>query len=521
MRELRRHAYASTVDRNTIKKLVQQIFPTCDCKTLDADMKEKRDRQLGFINGAGSTELAGGSEGIDWSDGDDDVIDHMVEFESQSSVRDTEVLETNEEGFTETGTSQDSPADVHLDASARDVTGNQGNDRSVSDQGSAVGESVIQYDVTMNDVTNNDTMANDITNDDVANNGDVTNDDVTNNDVTVTNDVTVVSNRICGGHEVAIPIEKAVQELDMKEEAIETLLCYLELHAKRWVQILKSIRATCTLKFYGGPAHLHYVAQRVPMVTAAVAYARKRGEFKRNTSSLTFPIVEIVDKMGWDLEPVRRELYGLQWNEGLRLANETGLSAGHSGIIVEFTDLAFHARAPGDLSGDEKDEVCDFLEDRIMAQERSQLAQLHNVWTTFNTPAHSNCWQSAEECEKKVDGDLKSVIKAYFESENDATKSELEALSKARKNSRFLQSAVPTEEPVDWDGVSRDVRSFITSHGDVELSGRAIARVFHGIDSPCFPAMVWGRQRRYWRRHLDVDFNLLRKCATEELVRFR
>ena len=156
-----------------------------------------------------------------------------------------------------------------------------------------------------------------------------------------------------------------------------------------------------------------------------------------------------------------------------------------------------------------------------MAQERSQLGQLHNVWSTFNTRAHPNCWQSAEECDKNVDGDLKSIIKEYFESKNDVTKSELEALSAARKNDEFLQSVIPVEEPVNWDRVSRDVRSFITSHGDLELSGRAIARVFHGIDSPCFPAAVWGRERSYWRRHLDVDFNLLRKCATKELVKFR
>jgi ATP-dependent DNA helicase Q4 len=156
-----------------------------------------------------------------------------------------------------------------------------------------------------------------------------------------------------------------------------------------------------------------------------------------------------------------------------------------------------------------------------MAQERSQVGQLHNVWSTFNAKAHPNCWESAEECDKKVDGDLKSVIKAYFGSKKDATQTELEALSSARKKCEFIQSVIAAEEPVNWDAIARDIRSFITSHGDLELSGRAIARVFHGIDSPCFPASVWGRERRYWRRHLDVDFNSLRKCATKELVKFR
>ena len=128
--------------------------------------------------------------------------------------------------------------------------------------------------------------------------------------------------RVCGGHEVALPIEKSVQALDMKEESIETLLCYLELHQKKWVQILQPVRSTCTLKFYGGPAHLHFVAQRVPLVTAAVAYAGEGNEFERKTSSLAFPIVEVIDKMCWDLDPARRDLYGLQWNEALRLPGE-------------------------------------------------------------------------------------------------------------------------------------------------------------------------------------------------------
>ena len=56
----------------------------------------------------------------------------------------------------------------------------------------------------------------------------------------------------------------------------------------------------------------------------------------------------------------------------------------------------------------------------------------------------------------------------------------------------------------------------------IELSllfpGRAIARVFHGIGSPCFPAEVWGKVRRFWRSHLHTDFNLVRKLATEALI---
>lgn len=67
-----------------------------------------------------------------------------------------------------------------------------------------------------------------------------------------------------------------------------------------------------------------------------------------------------------------------------------------------------------------------------------------------------------------------------------------------------------------------DVRAFVQIHGgEHPLTGRAIARVFHGIASPCFPAETWGRARRFWRAHLDTDFNQLIKTATSELVRVK
>ena len=341
---------------------MHQIFPTCDCKTLHANLKKKRQRELGLVDAEPNPDRSneGPKNGQDWFDGDDDVVDHMVELETRSSQE----LRIQEAGSSEIITK--------TDINQNDIVGKvPGDDDVKKNDVTNSGDVTTSSDITMsdvvmdsNDLTNGDEVGIDkiVNGDDVIKTNDVINDDVTGDNAIEDEDHQAEnsnegSDRICGGHEVAMPIERAVQQLDMKEEAIETQLCYLELHAKRWVQILKSIRCTCTLKFYGGPAHLHYVAQRVPVVTAAVAYARKRKEFTRNTSSLTFPVVEIVDEMGWDLEPVRRELYGLQWNEGLRLAGETGLSAGHSGIIVEFADLAFHVRAPGDLSGDEKDEV--------------------------------------------------------------------------------------------------------------------------------------------------------------------
>ena len=78
------------------------------------------------------------------------------------------------------------------------------------------------------------------------------------------------------------------------------------------------------------------------------------------------------------------------------------------------------------------------------------------------------------------------------------------------------------QKPEAQEGqVRADVRQFISLHHDRTFTGRAVARIFHGIPSPCFPAQVWGRDRRFWRRHLDYDFSKLLKIATEEVLRMR
>jgi len=65
--------------------------------------------------------------------------------------------------------------------------------------------------------------------------------------------------RWCAGHEVSIPIEATVQALDVKEECLSTLLCYLEFES--WVEVMNSVNDTCTLKCYGGLRQLRALAR--------------------------------------------------------------------------------------------------------------------------------------------------------------------------------------------------------------------------------------------------------------------
>lgn len=39
--------------------------------------------------------------------------------------------------------------------------------------------------------------------------------------------------------------------------------------------------------------------------------------------------------------------------------------------------------------------------------------------------------------------------------------------------------------------------------------------------SPCYPAQVYGRDRRFWRKYIHFDFNTIMRLATEEIMHWR
>ncbi|XP_019636907.1 PREDICTED: ATP-dependent DNA helicase Q4-like [Branchiostoma belcheri] len=309
----------------------------------------------------------------------------------------------------------------------------------------------------------------------------------------------------CPGHVVAVPIEAAVQALDMTEEGIATLLCYLELHPRKWIEVLQPIRAFCTIQFYGGPGLLRQHARTSPIVAAAVAMDRRKGVDHSNSNRLEFNVVELADRMGWDLEPVRRDIRGLKWKR----TNTGGYQ--RTGLLVDFTDVSFLLRAPGDLSDDDLEEVSDFLYSRVESQERTELRQIRAVFDALTEVSHDEFWACAEEVDQTRSEQLKTTLREYFEKQ-------------PAQNTSSDSCAEEEEEQVPLKNeaqVRSDIRSFVCLHHDRTFTGRAVARVFHGITSPCYPAQVWGRDRRFWRSHLDVDFNQLRRLAVEELVRIR
>nr|KAF6395917.1 RecQ like helicase 4 [Molossus molossus] len=305
----------------------------------------------------------------------------------------------------------------------------------------------------------------------------------------------------CPGHERTLPVQPTVQALDMPEEVIETLLCYLELHPQRWLELLAPTYTHCRLRCPGGPTQLQALAHRCPPLAACIAQ-----QLPENTcgesSSVELDMVKLVDSMGWELAPVQKALRQLQWDPEPR----TGVPRG-TGVLVEFSELAFHLHSPGDLTAQEKDQICDFLYDRVQAREREALACLHLVFQAFHSIAFPSCGPCLEKPDEERSTRLKALLSHYFEEEGPGGKEE-------------AQGPEPGQAKLqDWeDQIRRDIHHLLSSWPEQQFSGRAVARIFHGIGSPCFPAQVYGRDRRFWRKYLHLSFHALINLATEEIL---
>ncbi|RZC35231.1 ATP-dependent DNA helicase Q4, partial [Asbolus verrucosus] len=271
----------------------------------------------------------------------------------------------------------------------------------------------------------------------------------------------------CPKHEVAFSIEETVRILDIPEENISTLLCYLELHEKKYIELLTPAYTVCKVISYGGPLQIRKAAKECPPLAMALALQKNKAESDQNV--LEFAVVDIAAAIGWDSGICKHKLKNLEWTT-------VNGQPKRSTLNVSFSNLGFRLLAPGNLNDEQLDEALDSLYEHVINQEKAALLQLRAVHQTLvevAAPSYKLCL-SSETSEGSVK--LKSKIREYFESANP-----LDSISLTKNNI------------VDEEQVINNIRGLISTYRDNNFTGRAVARIFHGIISPNYPAVIWGR----------------------------
>ncbi|KAJ1525096.1 hypothetical protein ONE63_009938 [Megalurothrips usitatus] len=305
--------------------------------------------------------------------------------------------------------------------------------------------------------------------------------------------------QVCVGHEVAFSVEETVAALDLPEENITTLLCYLELRDRNLLQILPKAYTKCRIQSYKGMKHIREVARSCPPLAMAIAMDQISEKSEKNRHYMEFAVVEIASSIGWDSGIVKRELMNLEWTK----ANG---NSRRSGIKVEFFELGFRLRAPGNLSPEKLDAALDFLHERVLKQEHAALSQLQTIFSAVTRVSYPSVTAMMGSDISDLDthsNDLKAVVRAYFQED------------------ALITADLKSEEKLEHgEQIANDIRQIVSMYRDCSFTGRAVARIFHGIGSPNFPPQVWGRCR-FWRAHLESDFKLICLLATRVLLKMR
>ncbi|ODN03903.1 ATP-dependent DNA helicase Q4 [Orchesella cincta] len=311
--------------------------------------------------------------------------------------------------------------------------------------------------------------------------------------------------KACPGHEVSFPIEQTVLDLDLPQENITTLLCYLELDPKRWIDMLPLTYETCKIQSYGGPKFLKAAASRSPPLAAAIALLKEKKKFRETDSHLEFNVIETAATLGWNSSIVKKELKNLEWSGSQFDAAGNATRFRKSGLMVEFSNLAYRVTSPGSMSDEDADEVLNTLHGRNVRQERTQLYQLQRVYHALLSISMPNINNLCDTHDEDKSDALKKFIHEYFSEDN-----------------MYTSPDFNTQDETDIDNdkiedLRRSIRHLVDSSGDTPFTTRAVAKIFQGISSPCFPADVWYRNREFWRRYMDLDFHLICRIAAEEL----
>lgn len=302
----------------------------------------------------------------------------------------------------------------------------------------------------------------------------------------------------CEGHEVGIPIDDTVEELDLPSENIATLLCYVELHHKHYIKVLNNAYTMCKISSYGGPMKILEAAKTSPPLAMAYLIEGKKDSNITKNSILEFNVIEVAAAIGWESGMTKYHLKNLEWTI------KDGISK-RSHLKVEFNTLGFRLKTPGDLSASELDSVLDELHHTVNTQEKVMLCQLeeiNKVFKEFSTRLCDNIIFTEETLEEKSNK-IKQIINNYF-----------------TRESNLPDNVVLQERPLDVERVTSDVRALIATYKDCKFTGRSIARIFQGISSPNYPALVWGRCK-FWRSHIHEDFDGIVRIATQQIIQMK
>lgn len=330
----------------------------------------------------------------------------------------------------------------------------------------------------------------------------------------------VRKHRLCDGHEAAFPVEEAKSEINLWPESIITIMCQLE---KAYPQLLMkqfpTMKSTCTLFCHKGPKQMEELAKKCSPVGRALFLDRRDHKMQFGTDyetpqKLTFDVIKVAALLGTSSADVIRMLKKAEWE----IIEETGRFR-RSQVRVKFEDtLSFHALAAGDLSEEEFKEVEKFVVDWNHQYEIRERERIAKVYQTFRKHCISVDQMKNMSTRLDVSNRLKTALNSYFDPSLQMVDLEGYTIRPLAEETNSLNEKTGPISDVRKAAIRASASAFLSAHGKEGYTPSIIAKIFQGISTPNFPAEVWGLNRKWWRKHVDVDFRVLYDIIHEQAI---
>ncbi|KAG6541292.1 hypothetical protein Mapa_017345 [Marchantia paleacea] len=281
------------------------------------------------------------------------------------------------------------------------------------------------------------------------------------------------------GNPCSIIIETAAKEFDMKEEVLDTVLSYLEVGDVQYVKSVSKLNVTCTLSFHrSSPASL---AERSSHVAAILKRSQeKQGRYMIDLLALATHLQISIFDMQFEL---RR----------LQSAGEITCEYGDPALCFTVT------RFPEDIRL-----LTSAITKRLNGVENCKVRKVDAMYAAALAAVRRRNEGVFEESNSSLSSEqasFQNTIKIYFdEDEGSLPSQDLPSVIEPSRN--FLRA---------------DIKDFVRTNKHVNLTGRAIARIFYGIWSPAYPYSDWCKNHS-WGKYEGVDFGAIKEIATAELL---
>jgi ATP-dependent DNA helicase Q4 len=338
---------------------------------------------------------------------------------------------------------------------------------------------------------------------------------------------------------VFLPIDETEIRFDMKKETISTLLNYLEIEDKS-IKTFLPISSKVTIKTY--KYDLNQIEEKEN-------YNEVINFLINNSEKIKQSYVINIEKIcnGLDCSPF------YVFNELNRLKNEYKL-------YIKYSDISFYLELNKSVLEEniknlniDKEKWVNLLSNKLYERvkniENSKVKKVDQIYLLLKNAAseslseNSIYWES-ENNNKIIDeqngNEYKTKIDDQNEDDDEKKRKFLNCTleNKLRKGISDYFTGIKKNNDIEFNkwgfcdeklisdakqchlAMDVDVKTFILDNIDEIKNGRAVARIFHGISSPKFPASKWYKNK-LWRKYINISFDDIERIANIAFKNFK